>query len=37
MEPLDPLENFDADPKLDAMLARFRHYKTPQETDFVFQ
>jgi hypothetical protein len=37
MEPLDPLENFDADPKLDAMLARFRHCKTQRETDFVFQ
>jgi hypothetical protein len=37
MEPLDPLENFDADPKLDAMLARFQHCKAPRETDFVFQ
>jgi hypothetical protein len=37
MNPLDPLENFDADPKLDAFLARFRHCKTPRETDFVFQ
>ena len=36
-EPLDPLEHFGSDPKLDAMTSRFRRLKAPQQSDYVYE
>jgi hypothetical protein len=36
-EPLDPLEHFESDPKLDAMTSRFRTLKAPVQLDYVYE
>jgi hypothetical protein len=36
-EPLDPLENFGSDPKLDAMTSPFRRLKSPAQSEHVYE